>query len=123
MGAISRASLLVLVVVALATAGCGTGSISPSGAPTTVGGGPARVVMRSLAFTPTTVRAKVGQRILWSNQDSSPHNVTHVSGPKFTSSRTLPPGAKFSLELTRPGTIHYFCSLHPWMTATIVVSP
>ena len=28
----------------------------------------------------------------------------------------------FSVRLTQAGTIHYFCTLHPWMKATIVVS-
>jgi plastocyanin len=82
------------------------------------------VVMKSLDFTPTAVDAKVGQRVMWTNDDSAPHNVTYVSGPRFTSSRrVLSPGARFSIKLTQSGTIHYYCSIHPWMTATIVVSP
>lgn len=80
--------------------------------------------MKSLEFTPTIVHAKVGQRVVWTNEDSSPHNVTYVSGPRFKSSRSsMSPGTKFSIGLTQPGTIRYFCSIHPWMTATIAVSP
>jgi plastocyanin len=80
--------------------------------------------MKSLAFNPTAVVAKVGQEAIWTNEDSSPHNVTYVSGPGFRSSRPiLSPGATFSIRLTKPGTIHYYCSLHPWMKATIIVSP
>jgi plastocyanin len=128
---IARASLPLLVVLAMTTAGCGSGSTanSSSGVATNTGaqatdpGGTARVVMRSLAFAPTIVHAKVGQRIMWANEDSSPHDVRYVSGPSFTSSRVLSPGAKFSIKLTQSGTIHYFCSLHPWMKATVVVSP
>ncbi len=128
---IARASRRLLVVLALTTAGCGSGSVANlssgagtrTGAQTTDSGGTARVVMRILAFTPTIVHAKVGQRIMWVNEDSSPHVVRYVSGPRFTSSRVLSPGAKFSIKLTQSGTIHYFCSLHPWMKATVVVSP
>jgi len=79
--------------------------------------------MQSLAFNPTLVHARVGQRISWTNRDNASHNVTYVSGPRFTSSRTLRTGMKFSIKLTQPGTIHYYCSIHPWMTATIIVSP
>lgn len=80
--------------------------------------------MRVLWFYPTTVHADVGQKVVWTNRDNSPHNVTYVSGLRFKSSpRVLPPGARFSLKLTQPGTIHYYCSIHPWMKATIVVSP
>lgn len=114
-------------MLALSTAGCGTGSDLGAGDTTQADGsaspGTVRVVMMSLDFTPTVTHAKVGQRVIWTNEDEAPHNVTYVSGPRFRSSRPmLKTGATFSLSLTEPGTIHYFCSLHPWMKATIVVS-
>jgi plastocyanin len=80
--------------------------------------------MKGLEFSPTTVQAKVGQRVRWTNEDTSPHNVTAIGRPKFRSSRpVLNPGATFSISLTQPGTLHYYCSIHPWMKATIVVAP
>ncbi len=78
--------------------------------------------MKNLAFHPPAIHAKVGQTVKWTNDDTPPHNVTYVSGPKFTSSGTLNPGATFSLKLTQAGTIHYFCSIHPFMKAVIVVT-
>ena len=78
--------------------------------------------MKVLEFTPAAVAARVGQRVVWTNDDSSPHNVTYVSGPRFKSSGTLHTAATFSVKITSPGTIHYYCTLHPWMKATIVVS-
>jgi plastocyanin len=124
-----RASLSILTGLAISTAGCGSGSESTSHAPTRtiaatrVVRGEVHIVMRALWFYPVAVDASVGQRVMWTNDDSSPHNVTYVSGPEFRSSRRMmKPGAKFSIRLTKPGTIHYFCSLHPWMKATIVVS-
>jgi amicyanin len=78
--------------------------------------------MKNLAFSPASVTAKVGQTVQWTNQDTPPHNVFYVSGPKFTSSPTLNTGAAFKLKLTQPGTIHYICSIHPFMKATIVVT-
>jgi plastocyanin len=125
---IARASLSTLVVLALLAVGCGSGSDLGSDASTQTGtsapevGGTVRVVMKSLDFTPTVVKAKIGQRVVWTNEDSAPHNVTYVSGPRFKSSRTMIPGATFSVKLTEPGTIHYYCSIHPWMKATIDVS-
>ena len=80
------------------------------------------VTMKNLAFSPTSVSAKVGQTVQWTNQDTPPHNVVYVSGPKFTSSGTLNTGGQFKLKLTQPGTIHYICSIHPFMKATIVVT-
>ncbi len=78
--------------------------------------------MKSLAFNPKVVHAKVGQTVQWTNDDTPPHNVTYVSGPKFASSGTMNTGAKFQIKLTQAGTIQYFCSIHPFMKASIVVT-
>lgn len=94
-----------------------TSTTAPSSSGTTVA-----VTMKNLAFTPKVIHVKVGDTVTWTNDDTPPHNVTWVSGPKFTSSGTLDPGAKFSLKLTQPGVIHYYCSIHPFMKATIIVT-
>jgi plastocyanin len=110
-------------------AGCGSGSGASSGAKAAVAvsvvppGRTVQIVMRSLAFNPAAVHARVGQTVTWSNEDNAPHNITYVSGPRFRSSRPkLQPGSRFSLTLHQAGTIHYYCSIHPWMTATIIVA-
>jgi amicyanin len=139
-----RLAFIALPLVALTLAACGGSSsnsgntattTSPAGpaattntssAPTAGSGGGSRatvqITMKSLAFSPAAVHAKVGATVKWTNDDTPPHNVTYVSGPKFTSSPTMNPGATFSIKLTQPGTIHYFCSIHPFMKATIVVT-
>lgn len=118
------------VALGLLAAGCGSGSGSASSASAGTGvsavdaRGTVQIVMKRLAFNPAAIQAKVGQKVVWINEDTSPHNVTYVSGPGFRSSRpSLRRGMTFSLRLTEPGTIHYYCSIHPWMTATIAVSP
>ena len=115
------------MVLSFLVAGCGTGSdlnTTQTSGDKPASGPTVHIVMKSLAFNPTNTDAKVGQTVTWTNDDEAPHNVTYVSGPKFASSRPMMPiGAKFSLRLTEPGTIHYVCTIHPWMHATIVVSP
>jgi plastocyanin len=120
--------LLGIAAVVVLSAGCGSGSAADSAA--TVASGVTRpvatthVVMKVLEFTPAAIKAKVGQTVIWTNEDGVAHNVTYVSGPQFTSSqRHLNPGAKFSVRVTQTGTIHYFCTIHPWMRGTIVVTP
>jgi plastocyanin len=113
------------VALALCTAGCGTGSDLPATTGQSSGAdvlAPVPVTMRSLDFNPISVHGKVGHTVVWTNADSAPHNVTYVNGPRFASSRELGPGATFAITLTQTGTIHYFCTLHPWMKATVVVS-
>jgi plastocyanin len=113
-------------VLAAATAGCGSGSGSTaavesgSSAPHT---GTVKVIMQTLAFEPASIHAGVGQTVVWTNEDNVPHNVIYVSGPKFTSSRPrIRNGTKFQVKLTQAGTIHYYCSIHPWMKGTIAVA-
>ncbi len=136
----------VLLIAVIVLAGCG--SSSGSGASTSVSqpsssnatttatstttgaaktsapaaGGTIRVTMKNLAFDPKAVSARVGDKIVFVNDDTPPHNVTWVSGPQFTSSPTLDTGAKFTLSFTQPGTVHYFCSIHPFMKGTILVT-
>jgi len=82
-----------------------------------------QVGIRNFAFSPSVVHVRVGQTIVWTNYDTAPHNVSHVSGPRFSSSPLrMHTGARFSIELTQAGSIHYYCTIHPWMTGTIVVS-
>jgi plastocyanin len=107
-------------------AGCGSGSGSTaatrpdSPAPHS---GSVRVSMKTLAFVPGQVHAGVGQTVVWTNDDNVRHNVIYQSGPKFRSSRPqIRNGSSFTIKLTQPGTIHYFCSIHPFMKGTIVVS-
>jgi plastocyanin len=115
---------LVVAALALFAAGCGSSShtTAAASAPDQTGN-TVHVVMAHLEFSPLAVNAKVGQRVVWTNEDSAPHNVTYISGPVFKSSRrVLRPGRKFSITLTQAGTIHYYCTIHPWMRATIAVS-
>jgi plastocyanin len=135
-------ALLAVPLIALSLAACGgsssssssTSSSSASAAPTSSStsaptttsspssGAAVQVTMKHLAFLPPVIHAKVGQTVQWTNDDSPAHNVTYVSGPKFTSSPTLNPGASFHLKLTQTGTIHYFCSIHRFMKAIIIVT-
>jgi plastocyanin len=138
---VCKPALALLALLALA--GCGSssgsstgasGSVSqPSGSATTStskptspsgvsSGGAVHVAIKGLAFHPAAINVKVGDQVVFLNQDTPVHNVTWVSGPKFTSSSTLATGAKFTLTASQPGTIHYFCSLHPFMKGTILVT-
>jgi plastocyanin len=130
---------IAIPFVVLGLAACGSSSSSSSSSSTSSqapatssstsakanaapSGGSVQVSMKSLAFAPKVIHAKVGQTVQWTNDDSPAHNVTYVSGPKFTSSGTMNPGAKFQIKVTHPGTVQYFCSIHPFMKASIIVT-
>ena len=58
----------------------------------------------------------------WINRDDIPHVVVSSDDPRAFKSKALDTDDKFSYTFTKPGTYNYFCSVHPKMTAKIVVS-
>jgi plastocyanin len=91
-----------------------------STASTSASGSAVQVAMKNIAFAPKTATAKVGQTIKWVNEDSVDHNVTAISGASFKS-RAFGKGGSFTFKATKPGSIHYVCTLHPGMKATLTV--
>jgi plastocyanin len=127
-----RILLVLCAVVALAAAGCGgsddnggsdtsggAGAGSTSTAPSS-GGGDVAIKMQNIAFDPKSTTVKVGQKITWTNDDSTDHNVTADSGADFKS-KDFGKDGTFSFTPDKAGTIKYECTLHPGMTATIIV--
>jgi plastocyanin len=128
-----------------ASAGTGTGtSPAPSKAATTSAGasikvdtapkfaspsksapvqsGLVQIAYRNISIEPDTVRVKVGTTIRWTNYDSVQANVVSVSGPQRFASKNFGEGGTFEVKLTKPGVIHYECTLYPvTMNGTIEV--
>ncbi len=77
------------------------------------------VQIRNFAFVPAMLTVAPGTTVIWTNADEDPHSV--VSTTKSFRSGALDTDGKFSFTFTHPGVYAYFCSLHPHMTAKIVV--
>ena len=126
-----RIPLVLCAVVALAVAGCGssndssssssTGSASTPAASSSSSSGGVAIKMQNIAFDPKAVTVKVGQKITWTNDDSTDHNVTANSGADFKSDN-FGKGGTFSFTPTKAGTIKYVCTIHPGMDATLTVT-
>jgi plastocyanin len=79
-----------------------------------------------LNFSPNSVTVVIGinNTVVWTNNDAAVHTVTSSSVPAGAQSfndGNLSPGSTFSVTFTVPGTYTYHCSIHSWMTGTIVV--
>jgi plastocyanin len=72
-------------------------------------------------YSPSNFTVKVGTTVTWVNKDSTTHTVTSLGSNLFDSG-DLPLGASFSYTFTQPGTYQYYCTIHPWMKGTIVVT-
>jgi plastocyanin len=122
------ALVAALAVLALATA-CGSdsatggGTTSSAAPPASTGSAPAgggsTVEIDNFMFMPATVTVPAGTTVSWKFDDSTQHTVT-ADDNSFTS----PPmsgGQTFTHTFTAAGTVTYHCSIHPFMTGTIVV--
>jgi plastocyanin len=89
----------------------------PAPSPAAAAGG-STVTMAGLAFAPAELTVPRGTTVIFDNDDSAPHTVTARSGA--VDSGVLDPGRRFSL--TVGDGFDYVCSIHPSMTAKIVVT-
>jgi plastocyanin len=93
--------------------------------------GQAQVLMRNLAFNPSSITIHVGQTVMWRNDDSAPHTTTSgtCAGQVCTAmpgwdSGTLNSGQSFSHMFNTAGTFTYFCRIHgAMMQGTVIVMP
>jgi nitrite reductase (NO-forming) len=83
------------------------------------------------AFSPDHVKVKVGNTVIWTNNDNNIHTVTSGvantpnAGEVFDSGLTslISPSKTYSHKFTNTGQFTYFCRLHPTMIGEIEVVP
>lgn len=80
------------------------------------------VRVQNFVFAPATVTVKAGTTVTWTNQDQDPHTITSTDGGPLRS-QPLTTGQSFHYTFTTPGRFDYLCTIHPFMTATVVVTP
>jgi plastocyanin len=104
----------------------GMGMPSPSAAPganeaAPVGGN--SVTIKGFAFAPAALTVRAGTRVTWTNQDSDAHTVTSDGSGGPLNSKAMNTGDTFSFTFATAGTYKYLCTIHPFMTATVTVTP
>jgi plastocyanin len=98
---------------------------APSGAMPAANGGPAvdpgqtQLAIENFSFTPATLTVSAGTTVTWTNHDAVLHTVTATD--KSFASGAIDTDGTFSHQFTTPGTYAYHCSIHPTMTAQIIV--
>jgi len=108
-----------------AAAGTAAGTAAAGGeAPCTDSTGTATVsaTVADNTWTPSTVNAKVGDVITWTNGDGVPHGVALDDGSCKMSKSIAPSGGTGSLTFSKAGTYPFHCFVHPSMKGTIVIS-
>jgi len=94
---------------------------------------PGASTLTDKAFSPNPIQAKVGQTVVWTNDDSAFHTVTSGkigaadAGKMFDSGLQGPTaltakGKTFEHTFDTAGEFDYHCTLHPGMTGKVVVT-
>ena len=77
------------------------------------------VTIDKLVFSPTSIQAKVGDTIEWTNKDVFAHTATVKGGWDVM----IPAKSKGKVTLKAAGAVDYFCRFHPNMRGHIEVAP
>ncbi len=77
------------------------------------------VVMQAMKFSPQVLEVNPGDTIVWVNKDPFPHNATATD--RSFQSGDIAANASWQFKASKAGTFAYTCTLHPPMTASIVV--
>jgi plastocyanin len=78
-----------------------------------------KVTIDNFSFTPQEITVPAGTTVTWVNQDDVPHTVASTDN-KFKS-KALDTDDKFSFTFKDSGTYEYYCTVHPKMTAKVIV--
>jgi plastocyanin/mono/diheme cytochrome c family protein len=73
-------------------------------------------------FTPRYIIIKAGTTVTWNNMSDQPHTVVPNTSGAFPASTVLAAGTgTYKYTFTKVGDYPYYCSIHPAMTAWIIV--
>jgi plastocyanin len=73
------------------------------------------------SYNPNPIEIKVDDIVTWVNDDSSAHTVTSSNGSTLDSD-IMRRGETFSFTFDNVGEYPYFCTLHPSMVGTVIVT-
>ena len=77
------------------------------------------VLIEGMQFVPQTVEARVGDTIVWKNNDPFPHTAT--AGNRSFDSKNIAENRSWTFKVRRKGAFPYVCTLHPTMMGSLVV--
>ena len=80
------------------------------------------VTIDGTSFKPAALTIKVGDSVVWVNNDIVSHTATSTT-PKVFESGALETGRSWKRVFKAKGDFPYFCGFHPTMRATLRVEP
>ena len=81
-----------------------------------------KVAIQNYAFSPTSIKVKVGTKVTWTNQDSVHHTVTEDSDSSGPKSDVFGMNQTYSYTYKTVGSFSYHCAIHPEMHGQVIVT-
>ncbi len=79
------------------------------------------VEIKDFKFNPASITVPRGTSVIWTQFDSAPHTVTSVTS-KVLDSPILRIEQTYSHTFNEAGTFEYYCTIHPSMKGTVIVT-
>ncbi len=79
------------------------------------------VTQKGQQFTPRTLTLKVGDEIVFVNDDTGTHNVFSESPANSFDLKAQRPGTRTKVAFPNPGRVEVRCAIHPSMRLTVEV--
>lgn len=79
------------------------------------------VHIKDFKYAPALLRIHAGDRVTFVNDDAEAHTVS--ARDRSFDSAGIDSGEHWQHAFERPGEYRYFCQLHPYMQAEIIVLP
>jgi plastocyanin len=80
------------------------------------------ITQKDKAFAPGSLKIKVGDSVLFKNEDGFAHNVFSLSDPKSFDLGSYGKGESKTVVFDKPGTVEVECAIHPNMKMNIEVA-
>jgi plastocyanin len=81
---------------------------------------PGTVEIVDFRFSPREIAAGVGETVTWRNEDPYAHWVVSTEADVLDSGE-MSQAQTYSTSFSRPGTYDYYCNIHNYMKATVIV--
>ena len=112
---------VALTLAACSSSGTAATSTSPGSASGGSGGPVNSITIMNFAFSPNRIAVRPGASVIVTNRDQVAHTVTASNGGFSTGDIAAGQSKSFTAPNT-PGTYAYICSIHQYMSGTLVVS-
>lgn len=79
------------------------------------------VTLKDCGFAPVVLRAPVGARVTWLNEDHVPHGIHGLGWGMPDPMGVLKKSEKYEQAFANPGIYPYMCYVHPGMSGVVIV--